>query len=309
MSKKANPTLIGVFVVGAVAIMVFAVYFLASQSLFEKKHKFILYFDQSVNGLDIGASVKFKGVDIGIVDEILLHFGEKKAYVPVVIEIQSKELPSENGYGMSLENDKVYKKQIENGLRATLGLQSYLTGKLFIELDYDDDGEKQVFIGLPSQYREIPTVASDLGEIWSAAREMFEKVSEIDFKEVADSIISVAKNFDESLNDFEFKELSDKMIAAFDSFGSLTDKLDEKADPLMDDFRETLAKASDAFGEVERAASSFKDGMGSDDSMFGGQFDETLKDVSDAARSIKNLADYLERNPRALLTGKKLPNS
>ena len=301
MSKQANPTLIGAFVVGAVAIVVFGIYFFAKLDLLEKKHRFILYFDQSVNGLDVGAPVKFKGVNVGDVDEILLHVGGEVAYVPVIISIRSVETPVKDSRALRLDKKETYNQQIANGLRASLVLQSYLTGKQFIELDYHPEDVPPHFIDLPSPYTEIPTIESEQRGVWSSVNDLVEQLGEIDIKDMVDSVTAAAKRIDMTLSDVEFKKLNDTMLSAFESFGSASDKLDAQIDPVLADMR-------DAFKKVEDAATSI-DSLVDPDSSFRYEFGSTLQDISAAAKSFKNLTDYLERNPSALLSGKKLPGS
>src|SRR5260221_9317410 len=74
MSQKANPTLIGVFVFGAILIAVGAAVFFGSADFFAKKQTFVSYFNQSVSGLSIGSNVKFKGVTVGKVTKVQLGF-------------------------------------------------------------------------------------------------------------------------------------------------------------------------------------------------------------------------------------------
>ena len=86
MNKKISPTLIGVFVVGAVALIVIAILVFGSGRLFRQSRDFVLYFDNSVNGLRVGAPVKFKGVEIGQVKRIKLRLediasGEVRAFL------------------------------------------------------------------------------------------------------------------------------------------------------------------------------------------------------------------------------------
>jgi len=76
MSKKANPTIIGAFVVGAIAIVTILILLLSGNVLFKKEVQAIMYFDGSVTGLNVGAPVKFRGVKVGTVTDIKLIFGK-----------------------------------------------------------------------------------------------------------------------------------------------------------------------------------------------------------------------------------------
>lgn len=301
MSKEASPTLIGSFVVGGLAIVIFAIYFFASQTLFGKKDRFILYFPQSVNGLDVGVAVKFKGVPIGRVNAILLHFEGEKEYVPVVVEV-----PKRISKRINLDTDANFEEEIQKGLRGSMGLQSFLTGKYFVELDYFPE-EKAVFIGKSPRYKEIPTVKSNYEKMWIAAKEILNNLRDVDFRGAADGIKTATNKIDDKLSDLDAKAINKKLISSLDSFGAFSGKLDKQVDPVAEDLKVTLAKAGRSFDEVKKAATSF-DNMTNPDSPNGGQLNITLEEISKTARSIRGLTDYLERNPNSLLTGKKSPN-
>ena len=96
MNKKISPTLIGAFVVGALALMVIAIVAFGSGQFFRKTRQFVLYFEGSVNGLHVGAPIKFKGVEIGSVKNILLQLDSNTQVneIPVIIEIDLKKMTS-----------------------------------------------------------------------------------------------------------------------------------------------------------------------------------------------------------------------
>lgn len=303
MSKKANPTLIGAFVIGAIAITVFAVYFFAKQTLFTKTDKYILYFPQSVNGLDVGSSVKFKGVEIGWVDNIFLQFENSSTNVPVVINIPRKKAMNVKTISSILLNPELFKAEVERGLRGSLDLQSFLTGKYFIEMDYFPD-DPAVFLGMNPPYVEIPTVYSSYEKMWIAIQNTFEKISKVDFVTMTEHIKSVAKKLDVKLDELDFKEINDKLISAMDSFRKMSSNIDKHIDPLSTDLKHALGNASKAFEALKQAATSV-DNLTSPDAPYGGQLNTTLDEISKAAHSLRDLTDYLERNPNSILTGRK----
>ena len=168
MSKKANKTIIGVFVVAAVAMLVAAVLIFGSGKFFKEKSEYIAYFDGSVKGLRIGAPVVFRGVRIGEVQDIALHYyhQELEFKIPVMITLYPDKV-----IGMGLETspqeeDKSWAKLLDDGLRASLEMQSIVTGQLLIALDFHKDaplnlqGLKELKLG--PDVKEIPTIKTGL---------------------------------------------------------------------------------------------------------------------------------------------------
>src|SRR6476620_8068031 len=141
MSQKANPTLIGAFVFGAIIIGIGAILFFGSANLFSKKQLFETYFNQSVNGLGVGSNVKYKGVTVGKVTKVQLKFqgtGEAPV-VKVLYEINTDNLLNKYGLAIDLGDRKVHDRAVANGLRAKLDFESLISGQLFIALDFYKD--------------------------------------------------------------------------------------------------------------------------------------------------------------------------
>jgi paraquat-inducible protein B len=137
MSQKANPTLIGAFVLGAIVLAIGAVVFFGSASLFAKKQTFLTYFDQSVSGLAIGSNVKFKGVTVGKVSKVLLSVrgDEEPSYVKVFYEIDTDLVVKNLGANVDLFSRSQHEKAVENGLRAKLDFESLISGQLYVSID------------------------------------------------------------------------------------------------------------------------------------------------------------------------------
>ena len=135
MAKQANRMMIGGFVVLAVIIMAASLVVFGSGKFFKKTNKYILYFDESVKGLSVGAPVLFQGVQVGSVTSITLQadFVTMKTQIPVFIEIEPDRWKVRTG---ERNYRKVAAKLIEMGLRAQLIMQSFITGQLMIELDF-----------------------------------------------------------------------------------------------------------------------------------------------------------------------------
>lgn len=175
MSKKANKTLIGAFVVGAVTLLILGLVVFGSGNLFRRTNKYVLFFDGSVKGLVVGAPVTFRGVKIGTVKDIILCYDPTKdlSFIPVIIETQPHRIKSTTD---RRQKDNI-QSLINTGLRAQLDMQSFLTGQLAIMLDFFPDKPARL-LGLMKEYPEIPTVPSPLGELQK-------NISDIPLKDIA----------------------------------------------------------------------------------------------------------------------------
>src|SRR5215510_13835534 len=137
MSKKANPTTIGLFftfglVLGVVGLVIFS-----SRSLFHPQQKEILYFDASLKGLEPGAPVKFRGVTIGSVTEVLIRHNQSSNdfSMPVVITLDKKLAQAKADELLEIGNQARLEHLIQRGLRGRLDAESLVTGVLYIALD------------------------------------------------------------------------------------------------------------------------------------------------------------------------------
>src|SRR5580704_9473088 len=173
MSKKVNKTVIGVFVVGALALLLVAIVVFGSGELFKKTDKFVLYFDGSVKGLAIGAPVMFRGVSIGTVKDISLIYDSKAGTVmlPVIVEIEQDRIKGAPSFGDLNGN----KKMITLGLRGRLEVQSFLTGQLMISFDFYPQKPAKlrgILRGIP----ELPTLPT--------SPDIFETMENLPIKEI-----------------------------------------------------------------------------------------------------------------------------
>ena len=192
MSKKVNKTVIGVFVVGALVLLMIAIVVFGSGELFKKTNKFVLYFDGSVKGLAIGAPVMFRGVSIGTVKDISLIYDAKAGTItlPVIVEIEQDRIKGAPSFG---ELDGA-RKMIALGLRGNLEVQSFLTGQLMISFDFYKDKPAKLR-GIANQYPELPTLPTspDISEI----------MNEIPIKEISKNLEAATKGINKLVNSSE----------------------------------------------------------------------------------------------------------
>jgi len=328
MSKQANPTLIGAFVLGAIALVVIAIIIFSSGGLYKDRPLFIMYFDDSVKGLDVGSSVSLLGVQIGTVKEIgIIHDSSTgKVKIPVTAEFHPETVTNINRKGETREEN--IKHLVEDfGLRAQLRTQSIVTGQLFIEVDYHPDTEYRYYGD--GTIVEIPTIPSPFEQLGKELREF--NVSELAnaISSAAMAISQLADNPDLKL---AFENLNNTLastsklvtdinmqvapvaknanLALINMDNTLTDargmvnNANSKLDTLENDIHSTLSQLDKTLAEFRHAAANIKQ-FSDDNSPTVYKLNTALDELARAARSVRTLADTLERHPEAILQGKK----
>ena len=326
MNKKISPTLIGGFVLGAVILLVIAVISFGSGRLFRKTKEFVVYFDGSVNGLNIGAPVKFRGVEVGSVKNILLQLekGMEVQSIPVVFEIDLKKITSRGGAVTLLEDPRALKVAIDRGLRAQLRTESFVTGVLYIGIDLFPGTPVKFVQAAGSKYPEIPAVPTTLERVQVTAGEILAKLSEVDFKGMTDSVSRAVDGVDQLVNspalnsalqrldqtmpkvDQAIAEIR-KMTGNLDgNIATLSANLEQTSDTArgaMEQAALTMKQTDAALKEAEAAMINIR-GISDPDSVTFYELGRSLREVSAAARSLRLLSDSVQRNPRSLIFGR-----
>jgi paraquat-inducible protein B len=162
MARKASPTLIGAFVLGAVVLTVVGLVLLGGGKLFRQRQPWVAHFDESIKGLAIGAPVLLNGVKVGAVTDIKIVIDQKTSTVrtPVYFEMEAERFTDATGARFRFEKEAAgTRRLIEHGLRAQLELSSLVTGQLAIQLDFYPGAPMQL-VGVGPGEQEMPTVPS-----------------------------------------------------------------------------------------------------------------------------------------------------
>jgi paraquat-inducible protein B len=308
MGKKANPALIGAFVVGAIALAVLGVVVLGSGQLFKDVSKFVMYFSGSVDGLATGAPVKFKGVQIGEVSEIRINLGEFRpsdVRIPVIVEVDNARLIAENVVENPANPDRL-KWLIDQGLRAQLQPQSLLTGLLFVQLDIHPDTRPEFFAPEGFKYPEIPTIPTVLEQAQSAMVKVLASLEKADIDGLISALKRTVDGIDQLVNGDPLKgavaklpDTIDGLNASLDNIKKLAANIDGKMGPLSQSVNQTADAASRALNQLDTTLQGVQWVVQPD-----ARLSVMLHEIAEAARSIRLLADFLERNPGALLRGR-----
>ena len=241
-----------------------------------RKH-YVLYFAGSVKGLAPGGAVEFRGIRIGSVISVNLEYDEAKSdfQIPVVIEIEPEQL---SWSGDDNERaDQRMKRLVRKGLRAQLKTTNLLTGQLAIGFDmYPDAPAARVREG--GTYAELPTVPTPLEELATSLTRLVGRLERLPLE-------GLGKDLRLTLHDVR------------ETFAGVRG--------LVDDVRgDVLPGATGAIREAEKTLSRLRDLVGPE-STASREIRRLLVELGEAARSVRLLADHLERNPEDLLRGRQ----
>jgi paraquat-inducible protein B len=346
MAKQTNKTLIGGFVVGAVALIVAGVLVFGSGKFFQQSSKYVLYFRGSLKGLNVGAPVLYQGVQVGSVIDITIEADaeEQTAQIPVTIEILPKKFKVIRGKRASDPYESL-PLLIERGLRAQLQQQSFVTGQLMIGLDYYPDTPVRL-VGIDTEYPEVPTIPTPLETLSKTFRdlnleELVNRVTSavkgietlVNSPDLTGSITSLnlllqdarklvgnidsqieplAANLNNTVKDYgqlarevdeEVEPIGEEVEKTLTAYRKLAENLDNRVDPLMSSLHVNLKAAHLALEQGAKTLATAEHTL-SEDSTTIYELNNTLREISAMARSIRQLADYLERHPESLLSGK-----
>lgn len=303
MGKKVNPVVIGTFILGAVALAVVAVMVWGSGKLFQRRFAAVCYFPGSVNGLAPGAPVKFRGVQIGQVDEIRLLFAQEhgRPRIPVFVTIDGQRMRE---LGATQDpNPGRLRELIDQGLRARLQTQSIVTGVLYIEFDLLPGTKADLMQGPDATYPEIPTLPTPLEEATRTVSDILSELKEVDWKGIGKAVRQAVDGVGKIINDPRLKATIDGLPEAVDSAKRLLTKLDAKVDPLANGIQDTSVEAQETLRSLRVTMESIQ-ALVAPDAPLAVELGIALTDLGRAARSLRDLADFLERNPNAVVFGR-----
>src|SRR5262245_29953078 len=178
MAKRSNAKLIGVFVVGAIMLVIAGVLAFGGMQLFTQKGRFVLFFQGSLAGLSVGSPVTFRGVTIGSVTNVVIQYdiATQRLRIPVFIELDPTEFQV---YGGERNPQKNLRALVERGLRARLETVSLVTGQTSVNFDIHKDAPPAVSQNPDMGVPELPTMPSEFDVLKASLSNLLAKVNEL----------------------------------------------------------------------------------------------------------------------------------
>ncbi len=334
MKTKLSPTLIGAFVLGGGALLLVAVLAFGGSSLFNKPQRFAVFFDESVHGLDAGAPVKLRGVRVGRVADIVVRFdpANHNSAVEVVCEVTRNVLVGPDGDRVDFSESGRIDLLVKDGLRAELAVQGLATGLLYVELGFDEEQKYPLPAKLPqADMPVVPAVPSAIAEFTASITDLLAKLRQVDYAGISTDLKALLVSARTKVDALQLQPAVDEVQAAASAVRVLASDpkigeafanvnrtltalhttighLDEQVVPAGEALQKTLAEARSAMAQLNAAAVSVRTFTGPQTGL-GEEAVRTLQRVGDAAEAMQRLVDFLERNPKALLTGRPAPEA
>jgi len=299
MSKQANPSVIGVFVIGALLILVLGLTAFSSGQWLTKKSKFVLYFDESVNGLSVGALVKMQGVPIGKVIDIQVQLDplSQRILTPVFIEIDHQKCSLLMKIGDFDSRQEAMTQLIKDGLRMQLQYTSLVTGQLYVETSLRPE-TKIKLMHLNDEYIELASVTSSSQEVQKNITEAIREIQNIPFQNLSAEFILTLKNINQLVNSDELRQSLHSLASALKSADGILKNINQKSKKMTADAEGTLHYSHRVMKKIDGAVEPLLEELPNN-------MNAALEEVRRSAQSLRLLADYLEQHPESLIKGKR----
>jgi paraquat-inducible protein B len=315
MSAHVNHWKVGALVVAGFVLTLVTILVLGAESLKKESVSYVTYFDESVQGVEIGSPVKFRGVTVGTVSSI--DVAPDKRHVKITSDLALKDL---DDLGLSVGKGKDRKISVPPDLRMQLASQG-ITGVKFLQIDFfnvKDNPLPELSFPVPSNY--IPAAVSTMKNLEDAVVHAVDRLPE-----VADAIMHIAGRADGLLDEITSEKLPenlgmtlkqlDRLLATVQRSvnGLETEKLSATAEATLHNLNASIDGMNRIFARLDgekgllasaqRASNSMGD-MATSARGLGPELEETLRDVQEAIASIQTVADALVRDPDMLLKGR-----
>jgi paraquat-inducible protein B len=274
-----------------------------AEAAYTIKVPYLIYFDGSVHGLEVGATVELLGIKIGRVTDIHLEYERETSAirVPVTIEVERQRIVAV-GTPDAAEAFNVLARLVERGLRGQIRTASLITGQRMIAFDFFPDAPKAE-IKQGGQYPELPTVPTDIENIVRSVNQVLERLATLPLDGLVEDLRATLRSFRGVAEGNELKASLRSLDEALASVASVARKADAQIGPILIAVAKASGSADSAVKQAELTFRSIEGNLGRNSAAMR-DLTELMEQLTDAARAIRVLAEYLEQHPDALVRGK-----
>ncbi len=292
MGKRANPTLIGAFVIGAAALAIAVVILFGSGQFFNRSLGYVMFFNTSVEGLSVGAPVSFRGVPVGSVTRIESKWGT--GIIAVYVSLDPKAF----GNARSAEVQGMLRDAVERqGLRAQLRTQSVLTGQLYVALDFFRNTPVSL-LRLDASVPEIPVVPTTLEQVTTRVEQLLDQMSKLPIARLLEDTAHAMASIDALVR-------SPEIPGTLQAIRQMVARLDRAVGAMQTDlanavasFKATADSTRTALGDFSQTTARISGKLDTElEALHGvltnsaGVIQDVHKEIAPLAASIRNTAD------------------
>jgi phospholipid/cholesterol/gamma-HCH transport system substrate-binding protein len=290
MAKQKTNLIIGLFVILGVLMGVVAIIWVGATSYFQKGSTYISYFDESVQGLQLNSAVKFRGVDVGLVESI--RVAPDNRHIGVVMKINMRD-----------DLQKAAVAQLQS---------AGITGIMFVGLDLRKPGEPDYSpkIDFPSEYPIIPSRPSEMQRLVAGANEIVQKFNQIDAKGISDQLIATTKAAEDLIKGKQVTSILARVDAAAGNLERLTAKADKVLgeaglDKTMVEVREAIKGAQAMLATINNEILAMKlPATLGEAREIGRELQATSNNLRQGSETLEMLLQRIYDRPSDLLFGK-----
>ena len=290
MARQKTNLIIGLFVILGVLMGVVAIIWVGATSYFQKGTTYISYFDESVQGLQLNSAVKFRGVDVGLVESIRVAPDNRN--IGVVMKINMRDDLQKNAMA-----------QLKS---------AGITGIMFVELDLRKPDEPNLSpkIDFPSEHPIIPSRPSEMQRLVAGANEIVERFNKIDAKGISDQLIATTKAMEELIKGKQVTSI----LARVDAAAGNLDRLTARADKILGEagLDKTMAEAREAIKGAQAMLATINDQILAmklpatlgEAREIGRELQATSQNLRQSSETLEMLLQRIYDRPSDLLFGK-----
>ncbi|UCD24809.1 MAG: MCE family protein [Gemmatimonadota bacterium] len=316
MARKASPRLVGVFVIAAIMLASTGVVLFGSGRVFKDTHEFIVFFRGSVGGLNPGAPVKFKGVEVGAVKSVRLSIGDPSIQgdefrMPVIIELDQRKITRRGAGGIDIADPETHRLWLEQGMRAKLTTESFVTGRKYVELDILPDTPADMVNDPTVPYPELPIVAGGLEELEVEAGQILANLARLDFDTLVSAVTAAFVSIDRLVSSDDLGRARGALPSAIvtieetlEDFGNLAKNLDSALADLRVGITSDVQEARATMQETQETLAALRAVL-EPGSPVTTRLEQALIELAAAGKAMRELAEYLQRDPSSVLRGKE----
>ncbi len=273
---------------------------------YASKVRFVLFFEDSVRGLSVGAPVEFKGIKVGSVIDIHLQYDDKKGAfrIPVLVELEPERV-ADRAERMKKAPREVFQALVKKGLRARLQTGNLLTGQLFVDLDMQPKTPIRL-VAAGRAEPELPTVQGKFEQVTESVTSILDKLDRIDYAGIGAELKGTLKGANAIANAPSLEASLNDLAASLASMRSLLRKVDARAEPITENLEQALAAARSTLDKA-KSTMAIADGVLAADSPLQGNVIKLTQELAATAKSVRTLVEMLERDPQSLIFGRKNP--